>query len=59
MSKIGIEGAAQKTVGAAKEGLGKLLHNDKLIAEGVADRVAGVTKETAGRGVDAVHKASK
>ncbi len=59
MSKEGIEGATQKGVGAVKEGLGKALHNDKLQAEGIADKVAGSAKEAVGKVKDAVHKASK
>lgn len=58
MSKEGIEGATQKGVGAVKEGLGKALHNDKLQAEGIADRVAGTAKEAVGKAKDAVHKAT-
>ncbi len=59
MSKEGIEGATQKGVGAVKEGLGKALHDNKLEAEGIADRVAGAAKEVVGKAKDAVHKASK
>ncbi len=59
MSKERIEGATQKGVGAVKEGLGKALHNDKLEAEGIADKVAGTAKEAVGKAKDAVHKASK
>ena len=59
MSKEGIEGATQKGVGAVKEGLGKAVGNDKLIAEGVADKIAGSAKEAVGKVKDAVHKASE
>jgi uncharacterized protein YjbJ (UPF0337 family) len=59
VSKEGIEGATQKGVGAVKEGLGKALHNDKLQAEGIADKVAGTAKEAVGKAKDTVHKASK
>ncbi len=59
MSKEGVEGATQKGVGAVKEGLGKALHNDKLQAEGIADKVAGTAKEAVGKAKDAVHKASR
>jgi uncharacterized protein YjbJ (UPF0337 family) len=59
MSKEGIEGATQKGVGAVKEGAGKLVGNEKLQAEGMADKVAGSAKEAAGKAKDAVHKATK
>ncbi len=45
MSKEGIEGATQKGVGAVKEAAGKMTGNEKLRAEGVADRAAGSVKE--------------
>jgi len=59
MSKEGIEGAAQKGVGAVKETAGKAVGNDKLRAEGVADKVVGSGKEAVGKAKDAVHKATK
>ena len=58
MSKEGIEGATQKGVGAMKETLGKAIGNEKLQAEGVADKVAGSAKEAVGKAKDAVHKAT-
>jgi uncharacterized protein YjbJ (UPF0337 family) len=58
VSKEGIEGAVQKHVGEAKEGIGKAVGNDKLVAEGLADRAAGTAKETVGKAKDAVHKAT-
>ncbi len=59
MSKEGIEGAAQKAVGAVKEGLGKAIGNERLEAEGIADKVAGSLKEAVGKVEDAVNKASR
>jgi uncharacterized protein YjbJ (UPF0337 family) len=59
MSKDGIEGATQKGVGAVKEAAGKAVGNDKLQAEGVADKVVGSGKEAVGKAKDAVHKATK
>jgi uncharacterized protein YjbJ (UPF0337 family) len=59
MSKEGIEGATQKGVGAVKEAAGKAVGNDKLQAEGVADKVVGSGKEAVGKAKDAVHKATK
>jgi uncharacterized protein YjbJ (UPF0337 family) len=59
MSKEGIEGATQKGVGAVKETLGKAIGNEKLQAEGMADKVAGSAKEAVGKAKDAIHKATK
>jgi uncharacterized protein YjbJ (UPF0337 family) len=59
MSKEGIEGAAQKGVGAVKETAGKAVGNDKLRAEGAADKIVGSGKEAVGKAKDAVHKATK
>lgn len=59
MSGTGIKGSIQKTVGEAKEGVGKATGNDKLVAEGLADRAAGMTKEGVGKARDAVHKATR
>jgi|HubBroStandDraft_1064217.scaffolds.fasta_scaffold3152832_1 uncharacterized protein YjbJ (UPF0337 family) len=59
MSKIGIEGAAQKGAGAVKQAAGKLVGNKKLQAEGAADKVAGSAKEAVGKAQDAVHKATR
>ena len=58
MSKEGIEGAAQKGVGAAKDAVGKATGNDKLRAEGLADKAIGAAKEQLGKAKDAVHKAT-
>jgi uncharacterized protein YjbJ (UPF0337 family) len=59
MSKEGIEGATQKGVGAVKEAAGKLVGNEKLQAEGLADQAVGSAKEAVGKAKDAIHKASK
>jgi uncharacterized protein YjbJ (UPF0337 family) len=59
MSKEGIEGATQKGVGAIKQTVGKAVGNEKLQAEGMADKVAGTAKEAVGKAKDAVHKATK
>ena len=59
MSKEGIEGATQKGVGTVKETIGKAVGNDKLRAEGMADKVIGSAKEAVGKTKDAVHKATK
>lgn len=59
MSKLGIEGATQKGVGAAKQTVGKAVGNEKLQVEGVADKVVGSAKESVGKTEDAIHKATK
>ena len=59
MSKEGIEGAAQKGVGAVKETIGKAIGNPKLQAEGMADKTIGSAKEAVGKVQDAVHKATR
>jgi uncharacterized protein YjbJ (UPF0337 family) len=59
VSKEGIEGATQKGVGAVKETMGKAVGNDKLRAEGMADKAAGSAKEAVGKAKDAIHKATK
>ncbi len=59
MSKERIEGATQKGVGAMKEGVGRILGNEKLQAEGIADKIEGSAKEAVGKAKDAVHKATR
>jgi uncharacterized protein YjbJ (UPF0337 family) len=59
MSKLGIEGAAQKGIGAAKGVVGKVLGNEKLQVEGAADKAVGSAKEVAGKAEDVIHKATK
>jgi uncharacterized protein YjbJ (UPF0337 family) len=54
MNKDEIEGATQKGVGAVKDAVGKLTGNDKLRAEGLADKLAGSAKESVGHVKDAV-----
>lgn len=59
MNKEGIEGAAQKGIGAIKEAAGKLVGNEKLQAEGLADKIVGSTKEVVGKAKDAIDKATR
>ena len=59
MSKIGIQGAAQKGVGAVKQTVGKAVGNERLQAEGIADKAVGSAKEAVGKAKDAVHKATR
>ena len=42
------EGAIHEARGALKEAAGKLCANEKLVAEGVAERAAGKTQEKLG-----------
>ena len=59
MNKDSIKGAAQKRVGEAQEGIGKAIHNDKLVAKGLANRAAGAAKEAVGKAKDSVRKATR
>ena len=59
MSKEGIEGATQKSVGGAKEAVGATVGSSKLQVEGAKDKAIGSTKEAVGKAKDAVHKATK
>jgi len=59
MSKLGIEGATQKDVGAVKQAIGNAVGNEKLQVEGVADKAVGSAKESVGKAEDAIHKATK
>jgi len=59
MSKETIQGATQKGVGAVKQAAGKMVGNERLQAEGLADKAAGSAKEAVGKTKDAIHKASK
>ena len=59
MSKVGIEGATQKAVGAIKQTAGKAVGNERLQAEGLADKAIGSAKEALGKAEDAVHKATR
>ena len=59
MSKQGIEGATQKGVGAVKQSIGKAVGNERLQAEGMADKAIGSAKQAVGKAKDAVHKATR
>ena len=58
MSKERIEGVTQKGVGAMKQAAGKAVGNEKLQAEGMADKAAGSAKEAVGKAKDAARKAT-
>ena len=47
-------GIGQQTVGKFKEGLGRIAGNDDLALEGVADQVAGATRDATGSVAHAV-----
>lgn len=59
MNKSEIEGAAQKGAGAIKDVAGKLIGDDKLRAEGLADKVVGSAKIAVGQAKEAVDKVVK
>ena len=56
MDKEHIKGAAQKAGGAIKDAAGKLTGNEKLQAEGKADKAAGTAREAVGDVKDAGRK---
>ena len=56
MDKEHIKGAAQKAEGAIKDAAGKLTGNEKLQAEGKADKAAGAARESVGDVKDAGRK---
>jgi len=55
---LSLEGM-EAVIGAVKEAAGKAVGNEKLQAEGMADKVVGSGKEAVGKAKDAVHKATK
>ena len=59
MHKDQIKGAAKDAVGSAKEGIGKATGNDRLVAEGLADRGAGKAQKIVGAVKDAGRQALK
>ncbi len=52
-----ITGAADKLKGAVKQGVGNLTGDDKLKAEGVADKAKGQAESAVGGAKDAVRDA--
>lgn len=59
MSTNRIEGAIDKGVGAAKEGAGKVTGNEKLQAEGAAQKVEGDLQNKVGKAQDKIGDAIK
>lgn len=53
-----VAGAWDKTKGAVKEGVGKVTGDEKMQAEGKADKVKGTAESTVGGAKDAVRDAT-
>ena len=49
-----IKGAANDAMGKAKEGVGNMVDNDKMKAEGLAQQAKGNAQKAVGEGKDAV-----
>jgi uncharacterized protein YjbJ (UPF0337 family) len=54
-----VEGSGHKLMGSIKEGIGKLTGNEKLEAEGVAEKTGGTIQNAFGGAKDAVRDAFK
>ncbi|KJF71175.1 MULTISPECIES: CsbD family protein [Rhizobium/Agrobacterium group] len=54
-----IEGVARQAKGTIKEAAGKIIGNDRLQAEGKAEKLAGQVQEKLGQAKDAVKKTLK
>jgi uncharacterized protein YjbJ (UPF0337 family) len=59
MHKDQIKGAAKDAAGSIKEGVGKATGNDRLAAEGAAERVEGKVQKGVGSLKDAARDALK
>lgn len=59
MHKDQIKGAAKDAKGSVKEGVGKATGNDRMAAEGAAERVAGKMQKGVGAMKDAARDALK
>lgn len=59
MDKDRVKGIAQQQKGAAKEGLGKLLGDEKLKAEGKMDKAEGKVRNAVGSTKDAIRDLNK
>jgi uncharacterized protein YjbJ (UPF0337 family) len=59
MSKLRIEGATQKAVGAVMQTIGKAVGDERLQAEGIADKVVGSAKEVVGKAADGIRKPTR
>ena len=59
MHKDTIKGAAKDIKGSVKEGVGKATGNDRMAAEGAAERAAGKMQKGVGEVKDAARDALK
>lgn len=59
MDKDRIEGAKKQVVGSVKEALGKVTGNERVEAEGAAEKVEGKVQGTFGEAKDKVRDALK
>jgi uncharacterized protein YjbJ (UPF0337 family) len=59
MHKDEAKGSAKKVLGKVKEALGKGTGNDKLRAEGKADKAEGTVQKGVGKAKDKVRDAQK
>ena len=59
MDKDRVAGTAKQAKGSVKEMAGKVLGDNKLKAEGAADKLAGKAQNAAGSVKDAVRDATK
>lgn len=59
MHKDQIKGAAKDAAGSMKEGIGKATGNDRMAAEGAAERVEGKVQKGVGAVKDAARDALK
>ncbi|WP_419320371.1 CsbD family protein [Caulobacter sp. ErkDOM-E] len=59
MSTNRVEGAIDKGVGAAKEAIGKATGNERLEAEGLAQKAKGDIQNKVGQAQDAIGDAIK
>ena len=59
MDKDRVKGIAQQQKGAAKEGIGKLLGDEKLKAEGKMDKAEGKVWNAVGSTKDAIRDLNK
>lgn len=59
MDKNRIDGIARQAKGTIKEATGKITGNEKLQAEGKAEKIAGQAQEKLGKAKDTITKALK
>jgi uncharacterized protein YjbJ (UPF0337 family) len=59
MDKNTIKGATNDALGSVKQAAGKATGNERLQAEGLADKVLGKTQKAVGKTTDAARKALK